>query len=159
MAAPVKTERQSQNGPFTLPSIATMTQGMGNEKSPKHSHSAGDMMRDSGMWSMQSPSKRKLNRLGLRCRDEFIPSPLSSTLHITLTFVVRFINNLERHLLLLIQQQRTPTSDHPELGRITQTFLFSICHVSRYSCFGASLEPASTREHLALQAPVTFGKC
>ncbi|KAI9662096.1 MAG: hypothetical protein M1831_002792 [Alyxoria varia] len=55
MAAPPRDGRHS--GPFQLPSIATMTQGMPQDKSPKHSQPSGDMMRDSGMWSMQSPSK------------------------------------------------------------------------------------------------------
>lgn len=55
MAAPRDGGRAS--GPFTLPSIAAMTQGMAHhEKSPPGKHGS-DMMRDSGMWSMQSPSK------------------------------------------------------------------------------------------------------
>lgn len=71
MASPRDNGRAS--GPFTLPSIAAMTQGMGHhDKSPqgnpvKHQP---DMMRDSGMWSMQSPSKR-----------EFMSSPLHKATH------------------------------------------------------------------------------
>ena len=57
MGEPPK-DSQRQAGPFTLPSIATMTQGIGKEDSPKQKVHT-DMMRDSGMWSMQSPSKRK----------------------------------------------------------------------------------------------------
>lgn len=57
MASPTE-ERRQQSGPFTLPSIAAMTQGMPQDKSPTK-HSSGDQMRDSGMWSMQSQSKRE----------------------------------------------------------------------------------------------------
>lgn len=79
MASPRDGGRAS--GPFTLPSIAAMTQGMGHhEKSPPGKHGS-DMMRDSGMWSMQSPSKRKFSLPSSDCDSPqcSIASPDSST--------------------------------------------------------------------------------
>ncbi|KAL9056585.1 MAG: hypothetical protein Q9162_002868 [Coniocarpon cinnabarinum] len=56
MASP-RDERRPPGGPFTLPPIAQMTRDMPQDKSPKHNSVPHEMMRDSGMWSMQSPSK------------------------------------------------------------------------------------------------------
>ena len=52
-------DERRQPGPFTLPPIAQMTRDLPQDKSPKHNSVPQEMMRDSGMWSMQSPSKRK----------------------------------------------------------------------------------------------------
>ena len=58
MASP-RDERRPP-GPFTLPPIAQMTRELPPEKLAKHNSTGHEMtMRDSGMWSMQSPSKRE----------------------------------------------------------------------------------------------------